>query len=230
MSYKEVYKSTYESSVGTLEYVKNNLSYMGNIIEFKAFKDDNHEYYETINDTKYYYNLILSDDNDNEFWLYSNCGYSGTGPVTTCEILELVGLRDNYGIFNKKKVHEYDLEPNYDLNILVVELGYSDEYKIDFLSKIKFSSAYDRFKLVESLKVLGDICNLHRDDDRFNKYLINSNIKPGYGDYSVDQILFLDRPLQNKNSKDIKCIIENIINKHCDSIDTLNINCVVEDK
>lgn len=229
MSYKDIYKSQFISSMDTLEYVKNNLKHMGNIVEFKAFKDEQHDYYDIINDSKCYYNLILSDDNDNEFWLDSNCGYSGTGPVTTCEILELVGLRGDYGIFNDKKVHKYDLEPNYDLNILVVEFDSSDEYKIDFLSEIKFSNAYERYKLVESLKVLGNIDNLVREDERFNKYFRNSDVEQGYGEYGVNQILFLDKPLQCRNSKDIRSIIENIVNKHCESINTLNINCVLKD-
>lgn len=229
MSYKEIYKSQFISSMDTLEYVKNNLNRMGNIVEFKAFKDEEHDYYDIINDNKCYYNLILSDDNCGEFWLDSNCGYSGTGPGMTCEILELVGLRGNYGIFSNKKVHEYDLEPNYDLNVLVVELDYSDEYKIDFLSQIKFSNAYERYKLVESLKVLGNVYNLHREEGRFNKYFVNSDVEQGYGEYGVNQILFLDKPLQSKNSKNIRAIIENIVNKHCESINTLNINCVLKD-
>ena len=95
MSYKKIYKSPCISSMHTLEYVKNNLKHMRNIVEFKAFKDCGHEYYDIINDTKCYYNLILSDDDYGEFWLYSNCGYNGTGPMTTCEILELVGLRED---------------------------------------------------------------------------------------------------------------------------------------
>lgn len=232
MSYKEIHKSQFIDSVDILEYVKNNLKYMRNIVEFKAFKDEDHDYYDIINGNKSYYNLILSDDGEGEFWLHSNCGYNGTGPVTTWEILELVGLRGNYGIFTDKKIHKYNLKPNYDLNILVVELDYSDEsdeYKINFLSKIKFSNSYNRYKLVESLRVLGHICNLHREDDRFNKYFVNCDFKQGYGEYGVNQILFLDKPLQNLNSKDIKSIIENIVNKYCENINTININCVFKD-
>lgn len=229
MSYKKIYKSPCISSMHTLEYVKNNLKHMRNIVEFKAFKDCGHEYYDIINDTKCYYNLILSDDDYGEFWLYSNYGYNGTGPMTTCEILELVGLREDYGIFSNEKVHESDLEPNYDLNILVVEFNNLEEYKIDFLDEIKFSYAYDRYKFVESLKVLGNVYNLNIQDDRFNKYFVNSSIEQGYGEYGVNQILFLDKPLQNINSKNIKSIIENIVNKHCKSVNTLNINCVFKD-
>ena len=47
MSYKKIYKSPCISSMHTLEYVKNNLKHMRNIVEFKAFKDCGHEYYDS---------------------------------------------------------------------------------------------------------------------------------------------------------------------------------------
>lgn len=74
-------------------------------------------------------------------------------------------MREDYGVFSDKEIHEYDLEPNHDLNLLVTEYGHSDEYKVNFLAEIKFSNPYSRFKLIESLEVLGDIDNLHKEDD-----------------------------------------------------------------
>lgn len=56
MSSRDIYKSTYEDRLRTLEYVKNNLKYMENIVEFKVFKDNNHDYYEVVDDRKRYYN------------------------------------------------------------------------------------------------------------------------------------------------------------------------------
>ncbi|MGL5560718.1 MAG: hypothetical protein ACRDC3_16340 [Paraclostridium dentum] len=230
MGNRYILKSPCESSMDTVEYVKSNLKKMGNINEFKAFFDEDHEYVEVVDGYKHSYNLILLDDEDTEFWLYSNCGYSGTGPCNTSEILQLVGLRDDYGVFEKKYIHEYDLEVNNDLNILVVEEDYGDTYKINFMGELKFDNAADRYSLMESLKVLGYMQNLDVDDIRFNKYYINTDIDRSYGEYKINQILFLDKPLRNKNSKETKNLLEHIFKKYCDNINIIEINCVIEDK
>ena len=232
MSSRYRFKSPMEDSNHTLEYVKSNLIHMGKIEGFKVyFNEENKEYFENVDGLNYYYNLILFDDNDNEFWLNSNCGYSGTGPCTTIEILELVGLRENYNIFKNKKIEEVNLTPNYDLEVLVVENDFlKDEYKIDFVLKLNFDNAENRYKLIESLKVLGDMQRLCEDDDRFSKYFtMNENYKREYiGEYGLNQVYFLDEVLRNKNLKELKELIEHICNKHTNMVEIISINSLVK--
>lgn len=229
-----IYKSPVLDSDNTLEYVKNNLVHMGKIVGYNAYYNgENKKYYETINNSNYYYNLILFDDNNNEFWLYSNCGYSGTGPCTTAEILELVGLRENYNIFKNKRIEEKNLSPNYDLEVLVVEDNFlEDEYNINFILKLNFDNAQNRYKLIESLKVLGSIHPLSEDDYRFNKYFtVNKNYKREYiGEYGLNQVYFLDNILKNISSKELKELVEHICNKYTNSIEIVNINCLIKDE
>lgn len=231
---KMIYKSPMIDSLHTLKYVKNNLGYMGEIVGFKAYSnDENKEYFETTNGVDYYYNLILFNSNDSEFWLDSNCGYSGTGPCITNEILELVGLRQNYNIFKDKRIEKYNLSPNYELEVLVVEDNFlKNEYKIDFLLKLNFDNAQDRYKLIESLKVLGYIQPLCEDNDRFNKYFsMNENYEREYiGEYGLNQIYFLDDILRNKNSKELKELIQHICNKYTKEMEIISINCLVRDE
>ena len=70
-----IYKSGKNGYYKSYEYAKSILSNIQKITEFKAFSNEEHNYYELIDNNKHYYNLILFDENSNEYWFDTNCLY-----------------------------------------------------------------------------------------------------------------------------------------------------------
>ena len=104
------------------EYAKSILNKMNNITSYKAFSTEDHDYYEVIDNNRNYYNLIIFDENSNEYWFDTNCGYKGMGSVYSEKILRLVGIRENHNIVFEKEIHKNNLTLNNKLNLLVVEI------------------------------------------------------------------------------------------------------------
>ena len=155
-----IYKSGKVGYFKFYEYAKYILSKMKKIISFKAFSNEEHDYYEEIDNKKNYYNLILFDEELNEYWFDTNCGYKGMGSIYSEQILKLVGLRENYNIDTKKEIHKTDLSPNNELNLLVVEidlLNDIEKYNINSLIKLNFESAYFRYIALKNLYKFGTI-------------------------------------------------------------------------
>lgn len=146
----------------TLSYVKNILPMIGNIKEFEVFRDkEESPYWSIVDDEKLEYPFILKDDNDNEFWLYTLCGYSGTGPSTTTKILQLLGIKQDFGICEDgvKHIKQENLKPIHKLNLLIQQdksVNYSqDIQKSLFMSIIDFRYAYQKNNFIKALKSLG---------------------------------------------------------------------------
>ena len=81
-----IYKSGKVGYFKSYEYAKDILSKMKKIISFKAFSNEEHDYYEEIDNKKDYYNLILFDEDLNEYWFDTNCGYKGMGSIYSEQI------------------------------------------------------------------------------------------------------------------------------------------------
>ncbi|MBQ8998460.1 MAG: hypothetical protein IJ086_07220 [Clostridium sp.] len=229
-----IYKSSRDDLDSTLDSVKYMLRKMGNIKGFKSFFGKEHTYYEVIDGKKEYYNLILFDDEGNEFWIDSNCGYPGTGPSYTEKILQLVGARDEYRVCKDKKIYIPDLKLNHNLNLLIVEQNYlnacdRDKYKVRAMIEVKFKSAYQRYKLIESLNILGSLTKALQRDDRFYKYFNGYNIDNSCGEYNVNQIMFLDICLVDKEIDFITKLFKHIIGLYCSDINIIEIDEIVED-
>lgn len=168
-----IYKSGKLGYYEAYDYVKAMLNKIGKVKEFKAFFEDTDPYFEIENGFKSYYHLILISDNENEFWIDTNCGYAGTGPSYTEEILQLVGAREDYKIDKKRVIHETGLKLNHDLNALVVLHDYykqKEKYNIPLMVEAKINNAAARFKVVEALETLGDLRPHIKEDERFNSY------------------------------------------------------------
>ncbi|WP_163195739.1 hypothetical protein [Clostridium thermarum] len=223
-----IYKSGKLGCYEAYDYVKAMLSKIGKVKEFKAFYEDTEPYFEIEDGRKNYYHFILIDDNENEFWIDTNCGYGGTGPSFTEKILQLVGARENYKIDKKRVIHEKDLELNHDLNALVVLHDYSnlkEKYKILFMIEAKFSNAASRFKVVDALEKLGDLHPHILQDERFNSYFRDYDyVDNSLGQYKVNNILFLSRYLKNISIEDLKEILNTIAVRICG--DAVEINFI----
>ncbi len=215
MIYKSGTLGTYEA----YDYVKAMIGKMGNIKEFRAFRNDTDPYFEVEDGYKQYYHLILIDDKGNEFWVDTNCGYSGTGPSFTEKILQLIGVRQNYTVDKKEIIHEKDLELNHDMNLLAVLGDYNnskEKYKILFMLEATFNNAALRFKTLEALKTLGNVHPYNMDDKRFNKYFENYKYTDNsYGEYTVNNTLFINKHLKNMHINNIVEILNTMFVSIC---------------
>ena len=113
-----IYKSEKVGYYKSYEYAKEILSKMKKITSFKAFSNEEHDYYEVIDNKKYYYNLILFDENQNEYWFDTKCGFKGMESIYSEKILNLVGIREKYNLDFEKEIHETNVSLNNELNIV----------------------------------------------------------------------------------------------------------------
>ena len=208
-----VYRSGKNGYYKSYEYAKSILSRMKKITAFKAFSNEGHNYYELVNSIKNYYNFILFDEDSNEYWFDTNCGYKGMGSFYSEKILRLVGIREAYNIESKKQIYKFNLCPINNLNLLVVEidlLNTIEKYFIKSLISLDFENAYLRYKALEDLKIFGVVKSINNAIGGdlymkyFNKYAPKESI---YLKYGINNILFLDRSL----NKDVKLNINNNI-------------------
>lgn len=197
MIYKSGTLGTYEA----YDYIKEIVARMGNIKEFRAFRNDTDPYFEIEDDCKKYYHLILIDDKENEFWVDTNSGDSGTVASFTEKVLQLIGVRQNYNVDKEEIIHEKDLELNHDLNLLVVLEDFNnskEEHKILFMLEAKFNNASLRLKIIKALKTLGNMRSHNMGDQRFNKYFENCNyVDSSCGEYTVNNMLFINKHIKN---------------------------------
>lgn len=228
MIYKSGTLGTYEA----YDYVKAMIGKMGNIKEFKAFCNDTDPYFEIEDGYKQYYHLILIDDRKNEFWIDTNCGYSGTGPSFTEQILQLIGARENYNVEKNKIIHEKNLELNNNLNVLVVLNDFyntKEEYKILFMVEAKFNNAALRFKTFSALETLGEVYSNSVNDRNFNKYFGGYNyIDNSSGQYKVNNILFINKHLKNISINHLREILNTMFVSICGDFAEINFTIINE--
>lgn len=209
-----IYKSGKKGYYKSYEYAKSILSEMKKITAFKAFSNEEHEYYEIIESNRNYYNLILFDEELNEYWFDTNCGNKGMGSFYSEKILMLVGIIEDYNIAFEKEIYRSNLCPSNKLNLLVVEvdlLNNLEKYFIKSFISLEFGSAYLKYDALEELKIFGCIKNVNGSigEEVYRKYFDNYDFEEKvYKSGSINNILFLDSNLK----KDIKSNISNNIN------------------
>lgn len=208
-----IYKSGKVGYYKSYQYAKNILSKIKKITAFKAFSDESHDYYEIKDNNKNYYNLILFDENSNEYWFDTNCGYKGMGSIYSEKILRLVGIMEDYNIAYEKEIYKYNLSINNKLNLLVVEIDLSniiEKYFIKSLISLDFKNAYLRYSALDNLKVFGAVKSINDTvgSDLYIKYFDNYDLeKDSNTDYYINKVLFLDSYLK----EDVKLNISNNI-------------------
>ena len=208
-----IYKSGKNGYYKSYEYAKFILSKMKKITAFKAFRDEEHDYYDVIDNNRNYYNLILFDADLNEYWFDTNCGYKGMGSAYSEQILRLVGIREDYNLAFEKEIYKFNLCPDNKLNLLVVEidlLNTIEKYFIRSLIKLDFENAYLRYRALDSLQTFGVVNSINDaiGEDLYMKYFDNCDFKENdYKKGGINNILFLNTSL----NKDIKSNISNNI-------------------
>lgn len=212
-----IYKSGKIGYYKSYEYAKTILNKMRKITAFKAFSHEEHDYYEIIGNEKVYYNLILFDEDSNEYWFDINCGQKGMGSEYSEKILKLVGIREDYNIASEKEIYKFDLCPNNKLNLLVVEVDLSnsiEKYYINSLISLDFENSYLRYKALNSLQIFGAVKSVHDaiGEDLYTKYFENYDLNEDIcDDCGINNILFLDRYLSEDVKSDIGKNIKSLL-------------------
>ncbi len=223
-----IYKQERKGYYNAYEYAKSILGEMKKITAFKALSDGGHEYYKAIGNNRRYYNLILFDEDSNEYWFDTRCSYKGS--VYSEKILRLVGIRENYNIAFKKEIYEFNLCPNNKLNLLVVEmdlLNPVEKYFIKSLIALDFENAYLRYRALERLQIFGAVKSINDaiGGELYRKYFGKDDLEEkGYEEKGVNQVLFLDAYL----SKSIKLNISTHIKDLLEPKNTISIKEIKE--
>lgn len=196
----------------SLKYAKNIVDKIGNIVKFEAFSEEKTPYYEDFGIEKYYYNFIVFDDEGNEVWFDTNCGYRGSKPSVTEQILQFFGVRNEYEIYTKKKIKEENLKVINDLNILVMRNNRNTNINKELLMiKIKPNKAKDRYNVIKGLENIGTFKTYEKKMTEYElrfKSLYEDN---SFGEFGVNKLFFISQSLKELNIEDIKKVFETII-------------------
>jgi hypothetical protein len=221
----------------TVKYVKDNLELIGDITSFQVyFKDEDipkqyrdvpevYVFEGKVCDEKRTYQLILRDDDtDREFWFSgANCGYGGSGPSATHQILQLLGVKnfDYERISNEQKIIGNDLVKYHDLNIIIFRPQDLISINKEKVLKVKmtFNNADKKYKAKATLNNLGYVnpLNSYRSErelvgDIATYYFreLPYSTKHEWTEYATNNGLTLKRPYRKIDNETIKEIVENV--------------------
>lgn len=216
-----IYRFYNEAPDNTHEYVKTILPLISNVTEFEVFKHQEHTPYVVIEDgEKQRYTFILKDNKDNEFWLYTLCGYHGSGPNATLKILQLLGLKKDFGICEEENIHikKKNLKSEHKLNLLITQdhsASFSDDkVKYCFLICVDFKYAYEKQALIKSLKSIGYIQHVLQSDKNFYEkaYLFDDIETPEYEYYYyTNNVLTLNRKFKEFSEEQVEVLLKSMI-------------------
>lgn len=210
----------------TVKYVKTNLEFIGNITSFEVYfdSDDIPKMYRNVPDVYVHdgkrenqthdYSLILRDNEaEKETWLSgANCGYGGSGPGATTQILQLLGVKFDYNrISEEKKIIENDLIVHHDLNILILRPRDGRSLRTEKIMKVKMSlnTAADKYKAKQALKQIGYVQPLRGEyDDNIEFGKLPYSTENEWAEYATNNTLTLNRAYEKINDETIKEIIE----------------------
>lgn len=217
----------------TLNFVESIIPLIGNIKEFEVFRDRNKSpYVIEENGQKIYYTFVLMDDNGNEIWLHTLCGYSGSGPYTTLKILQLLGINEDFGLTNKENDHiiKKNIQPLHKLD-LVVTIDNSqmlDKKVLDYLfyANIDFQYAHQKYRTIKILELLGYLQHAKlQNKSLFEKvFLLDDLMTPATETYYFSNYIFsLDKEFCTFSRGEIQILIERIIRRSGGTLNELNI-------
>ncbi|QGG47627.1 hypothetical protein [Heliorestis convoluta] len=232
-------------SHSTVKYIKNNLEFIGNITSFEAYFNDEDipEIYRNVpdvylvdgkrKDSSKNYTLILRDDeNEQEIWLDgANCGYGGSGPCATVQILQTLGIKYDYERIHKEKIiNEKNPVSFHDLNMIVYRpedvIGIRQEKILKV--KMSFEKAYQKYNTKKSLEQLGIIQPLsnfqheHDNNGDIETYYFDNlpySTKKEWADYTTNNALTLKQIYAKLDTETIEDIIRDISYNYSESIE-----------
>ncbi|MGL4849601.1 MAG: hypothetical protein ACRC28_11890 [Clostridium sp.] len=199
----------------SLEYAKNILNKINEVESFEIFNDERTPYYEDFGIEKYYYNFIVRDIEKNEVWFDTNCGYRGSKPSITEQILQLLGAREDYGVYREKKINEKSVRLVHDANIMVILYDKVKNIKKKLmLVKIKPNTAKDRYNSLIALKNIGSISAYEEKKGEYEKEFKNTYNDKSFGENKVNVVLALSNELIGIDIESMEKVIKTIIYKN----------------
>lgn len=166
------------------------------------------------------YTFILKDDKENEFWLYTLCGYNGSGPNATLKVLQLLGLKKDFKICEEGNIHvkKKNLNPVHKLNLLIsqdIAAGYDDKVlEYNFVISINFKYAYQKHNLIDVLNSIGYMQHMVPIYRKFYEkaYLLDDLEIPEYEYYYYTNHIFtLNREFRNFSSEQVEILLKQLI-------------------
>ncbi|PRX29370.1 hypothetical protein BX659_110114 [Orenia metallireducens] len=151
-----------------VKFVKRNADQIGNVKEFEIFRHSEDSPYENEGNSHFNYTFILKDDKENQIWFQTNCGYGGSGPLATQEILQILGLKSDYQVDKKEYIKETNLTPEHKLNFIVgtyrkgrtpIDTHSWSDMNERFWVMTDFKYAYQLFDFKKILKSIGYLDN-----------------------------------------------------------------------
>ena len=219
-----IYKFYDGAPDNTIKHVEYILPMISNVKEFEVFRNYEDSPYKSVEDGEVRrYTFILKDDNNNEFWFYTLCGYHGSGPNATLKILQLLGLKEDYNICEEWNTHirQRNLKPIHKLNLLVSQdksINYSDdkeEYR--FLATIDFKYAYQKNNFIKTLDSFGHLQHVIPENrDFFEKaYAFDELDVPAYEYYYYTNNIFkFNRKFKDFSADQIQIIVEELVKEN----------------
>lgn len=201
---------------------------LGDITEFEVFRDYEQTPFKDGEEERFGYSFILKDDKENEVWLKTLCGYSGSGPNATVEILKILGLHEDYGITKQGEnhIHKKNLKPSHHrLNLLVTQ---STEYpelskKPLFWTMIDFQDAYSQLLIKDFLNSIGYLYSAKNQGIKIPPELKKYELVNEWANHAINNEFILSANLVGFTETNIKNLFETFaVRKNC-SIEFMSI-------
>ncbi|WP_342543322.1 hypothetical protein MHH33_07005 [Paenisporosarcina sp. FSL H8-0542] len=146
-----------------------------------------------------------------------SCGYQGSGPGATKEILQIVGIKMDYNTISKQSiVKRSDLIPQHDLNIVVLKpkncIHNRKEERL--VVKMQFEKAHQKWQAKKMLEVLGDFQPLKDESTSILEATYFTDLpyskEHELYEYATNNGLLLNKPFHSLSNDTLTSIIENI--------------------
>lgn len=224
------------ASLECVEQISSKLKEIGNIDRFSVFFEDIPAKYSDIpsyylnedgrwRDKKTTYLLILESlESDQEVWIEgATCGYGGTGPGATIEILQILGVRMDFNRITTEKVIEHEnVNLEHDLNFIIRQKA--DDYEVSDLNNeklmkvmMKFKNPYDKWTAKDTLRILGYFQPLrHFGDSGSESYYFRTpyDTTQEMSKYATNNVLTLHKRLSNIAIESIDQLIRQIAHEY----------------
>ncbi|PAB60883.1 hypothetical protein [Anaeromicrobium sediminis] len=215
----------------TVRFVKNIVPLFSNIKEFEVYRDEKQSPYIDEESNKVY-RFVLKDDKDNELWLNTICGYSGTGPYSTQKILNIFGLKNDYKIEEKSYISESNLTPIHQINLLISKCEkdrFNDKENTNhyFWLNANFTYAsqlYNTRKLLESFGYFTpakSYAQFYDIEIPFNLQKFDKH--DNYADFTINNVFFFNNELNDLPISTLETILKEIIQNNGGSVEILRL-------
>lgn len=140
----------------SVQFVKGMLSLIGDVREFEVFRSDQETTHIVAEDGRRVgYTFMLKDDRSNELWLDTICGSASPAARATEEILQLLGLKQEYQVQRRHWIRETALRPVHRICLLVGEPDDQLRWVSHFWACMEYPSAHLLFEATQAVRILG---------------------------------------------------------------------------